>query len=127
MDNTTVFAPATPIGESSISIIRISGTNAFEIVNGLFWRDKKKSSAENISNFPSHTIHHGYIFDTDELVDEVILLLFKSPNSFTGVDVIEISSHGGSYIYRRLSSLLVRYGAVHAEPGEFSKRAFLNW
>jgi tRNA modification GTPase len=125
-ENATIFAAATPIGESSISIIRISGNKAFEIVSRVFSKAKKKFSPENISNLPSHTIHHGYIFDDDELVDEVVLFLFEYPNSFTGEDVIEISSHGGSYVYRKLSSLLVKHGGVHAEPGEFSKRAFLN-
>ena len=125
-NNTTVFAAATPIGESSISVIRISGSKAFDIVSGVFSRNKKQPVVENISTLSSHTIHHGFIFDTDELIDEVVVLIFKSPNSYTGEDVIEISTHGGSFVFRKLSSLLVKHGAVHAEPGEFSKRAFLN-
>ncbi len=123
---TTIFAAATPIGESSISVIRISGSDALEIAGRVFSKSKELLTAENVLGFPSHTIHHGFVFDNDEIIDEVVLLIFKAPNSYTGEDVAEISTHGGSFVYRKLCSLLFKRGAVHAEPGEFSKRAYLN-
>jgi len=80
----------------------------------------------DFTKFESHTAHHGYIFSGSDIMDEVVVVVFKSPNSYTGEDVAEISSHGGRIIYSKLNSLLIKNGGVHAEPGEFSKRAFLN-
>ncbi len=74
----------------------------------------------------SHTAHHGFLFEGGELIDEVVVTIFKDPNSYTGEDVVEVASHGGVYIFHKINSLLVRLGCSHAEPGEFSKRAFLN-
>ena len=125
-DNRTIFAPATLVGESGITVTRISGKDAFIIVSELFSRSKQAGTKENISSFPSHTAHHGFIFDHDRLVDEALITVFKEPNSYTGEDVVEISTHGGSYICRIISRLLISLGAEHAEPGEFTKRSFLN-
>lgn len=125
MDNfDTIAAPATPLMESSISVIRISGTKAFEITEKVF--RKKPGKEISLSVTPSHTVHFGIISDGEEIIDEVLVTVFKNPNSYTGEDVIEISSHGGVYITRKILSLLMKKGARNAEPGEFTKRAFLN-
>jgi len=125
-NTTTIFAPATPIGESSITIIRVSGNNALAVVSGLFSKSKDNLVKVDFAKEASHTAHHGYIIDNNEIVDEAVITLFKNPHSYTGEDVVEISIHGGLYNFRKINSLLFRLGCAHAEPGEFSKRAFLN-
>lgn len=122
----TISAISTPTGEGGISVIRISGSNALEIVQNIF--SKSKSSIDKIifENIPSHTIHFGYIFNNSDLIDEVLISIFKNPHSYTGEDVIEISSHGGTFIAQKILELTLTNGARHAEPGEFTKRAFLN-
>lgn len=122
----TIAAISTPLGEGGISVIRISGDNAFSIIEKVFSKDKNNLKSFYISKELSHTIHFGFIFDNDKLTDEVLISIFKGPNSYTGEDVIEISSHGGVYISQKILSLILYNGAVHAEPGEFTKRAFLN-
>lgn len=122
----TIFAPASLIGESSISVIRISGKDAFEVVSSIFSVNREKLESVNSSSIAANTIQHGYIFRGDEIIDEVICAFFKSPHSFTGEDVVEISTHGGYYVYRSVSKLLSEKGCEPAEPGEFSKRAFMN-
>lgn len=124
--NDTICAISTPIGEGGISVIRISGNKSFNIAEAVFSKSKEKSLLFNISETTSHTIHFGYVFDKDMLVDEVLLSIFKSPNTFTGEDVIEISTHGGVFVTRKVLEIFINHGARHAEPGEFSKRAFLN-
>ena len=124
--NTTIFAPATPIGESSITVIRVSGKDAFAVISKLFSKSKEKLVEVNFEMEASHTAHHGYIIDNNEVVDEAVVTIFKNPHSYTGEDVAEISIHGGIYNFRKISNLLVKLGCTHAEPGEFSKRAFLN-
>ncbi len=124
--NDTICAISTPIGEGGISVIRISGPDSFNITQKIFSKSKDKSKILNIADTNSHTIHFGYLFDEDNLVDEVLVSIFKSPNSFTGEDIIEISAHGGVFVTRKILSLIIKKGARHAEPGEFSKRAFLN-
>ncbi len=126
MHSDTITAISTPIGEGGISVIRISGKIAFSIIENLFFTDKSENKTIKISEFDSHTIHFGYIFDNNSLVDEVLISIFKNPHSYTGEDVIEISSHGGVYVAQKLLSLILSRGARHAEPGEFTKRAFLN-
>lgn len=122
----TIAAISTPLGEGGISVIRISGDNAFSIIEKVFSKDKNNLKSFYISKELSHTIHFGFIFENDKLTDEVLISIFKGPNSYTGEDVIEISSHGGVYISQKILSLILYNGAVHAEPGEFTKRAFLN-
>ncbi len=123
--SSTIFAPATPIGESSITVIRISGNDTFPVISKCFSKSKTIEPFDfNLAE--SHTVHHGYLFDGSGIIDEVVISIFKNPHSFTGEDVAEISAHGGSYIFRKISSLLSTNGCTHAEPGEFSKRAFLN-
>lgn len=126
INNRTIFAPATPLGESGLTVIRISGIDTFVILSEIFSKKAENFSRIDFANTESHTAHHGYLFDNNELIDEIAVTIFKTPNSFTGEDIAEISSHGGSYIYRKISSLLSKHGVSHAEPGEFSKRAYLN-
>jgi tRNA modification GTPase len=125
-DDRTIFAPATPVGESSITVIRISGKDTFPVISKIFSKKTESFSGLDFSMVDSHTAHHGYVFDGDELIDEVIIIIFKSPNSYTGEDVAEISSHGGRFVFHKLNNLLSKLGIEHSEPGEFSKRAFLN-
>jgi len=117
--NETIVALATPQGVGAIAIIRLSGPDAIGIANGVFFgKDLEKQT--------SHTIHFGTIRDGDQVVDEVLVSLFKSPKSFTKENVVEISTHGSSYIVNRVIKLLIRKGARPAKPGEFTLRAFLN-
>ncbi len=122
----SIAAISTPIGEGGISVIRISGEDSFTLIGKIFYKDKNKKKKFDISKEDSHTIHFGYIFDNKLLVDEVLISVFKTPDSYTGEDVIEISSHGGTFIAQKILSLLMNAGARHAEPGEFTRRAFLN-
>jgi len=124
----TISAVSTAPGEGGISVIRISGMDSFAIIQKVFSKNKNEFSEIDIEKMNSHTVHLGYIFDEDKkkLLDEVLITIFKNPNSYTGEDIIEISSHGGNYISRKLLSLILNKGARHAEPGEFTKRAFLN-
>lgn len=122
----TIAAITTPLGEGGISVIRISGADAFKITGQVFSRDKENSKKLEIQTELSHTIHFGYIFDSGELLDEVLVSIFKTPHSYTGEDVIEISSHGGTLVTQKILTVILTNGARHAEPGEFTKRAFLN-
>lgn len=114
-----ICAPATPFGTSAISIIRCSGPLAIEFVNAIF-------KGVNLNKVASHTIHLGSIMDQDEVVDEVLCNVFKAPHSFDGENMVEINCHGGIYVQNRILQLLLKSGFRLAEPGEFSKRAFLN-
>ncbi|MFA6437740.1 MAG: tRNA uridine-5-carboxymethylaminomethyl(34) synthesis GTPase MnmE [Bacteriovoracaceae bacterium] len=118
----TIAAIATPVGIGGISVIRISGTTAFAVSDALFLGSTSARDAV------SHTIHYGTIIDpvSRETVDSVLLSVFRNPNSFTGDDVVEISSHGGYFVSQRILTLLYQSGARPAGPGEFTLRAFLN-
>lgn len=125
----TIAAISTPAGEGGISVLRLSGENAFSFAEKVFRRDSSGRKKIDLLKTAAHTIHFGYIFDNSEnnvLIDEVLISVFKSPNSYTGENVIEISSHGGFYIAQKILSVLINAGARNAEPGEFTKRAFLN-
>lgn len=122
----TIAALATPAGEGSIAVIRISGEKAFEFIEKIFSKSKEKFSSVKVAEINSHHAVHGYIFDGDELIDEVVVTIFIEPNTYTGENLVEISSHGGTYIFRKIISLLIKLGCASAEPGEFTKRAFLN-
>jgi tRNA modification GTPase len=126
IDNSTIFAPSTLVGESGITVIRISGADTLTLISKMFSKKKDFFEVIDFSSAATHTAHHGYIFEEGSLVDEAVITIFRSPNSFTGEDVAEISTHGGSFIFRKLNSLITSLGVRHAEPGEFSKRAFLN-
>lgn len=117
----TIVALATPGGVGAISVIRISGSNSFEAVDKIFQGKNKIVDAQ------SHTIHYGKIIDEkSELVDDVLISVFRKPNSYTGEDSVEISTHGNPFISKRIIELLTIYGIRLAEPGEFTKRSFLN-
>lgn len=124
--NDTIAAISTPIGEGGISVLRVSGDKTFEIVGNIFFKDKNGENRFDISRESSHTIHFGYIFENGFLIDEVLVSIFKNPHSYTGEDLVEISTHGGAYIVQKILLLLLKSGSRHAEPGEFTKRAFLN-
>lgn len=115
----TIAAISTALGVGAISIIRVSGKEAIEIVNKIW-------SGKDLSTVPSHTIHYGFIKDGEEKIDEVLVSIMKAPKTFTKEDVIEINSHGGIATTNRVLELLLTSGCRLAEPGEFTKRAFLN-
>ncbi|WP_436516475.1 tRNA uridine-5-carboxymethylaminomethyl(34) synthesis GTPase MnmE [Ekhidna sp. To15] len=118
--NDTITALATPPGQGALGIIRVSGTKTIPIVNELF-------KGKDLNKVDSHTIHLGTIRnDQNEIIDEVLVSIFKAPHSYTKEDVIEISSHGSQYILQKILSLLVSKGARLAKPGEFTQKAFLN-
>ena len=118
----TISAIATPNGEGGIGIIRLSGPLAIPISTGLFHPSRQ------ISDIKSYTIHHGQVIDpeSNQVVDEVLLNVFRSPKSYTTEDMVEFNCHGGSIILRRVLELTLKHGARIADPGEFTKRAFLN-
>jgi len=121
MDNRTIAAISTPPGVGGIAVIRISGTDAIAIADKVF------CGKESLCNAPSHTIHYGFIKNSDgEKLDEVLVSLMRAPRTFTREDIIEISTHGGARASHAVLSELIKSGAYHAEPGEFTKRAFLN-
>jgi len=118
----TIAAIATPIGEGGVSVIRLSGPNTFKIISKIF-----KPRHNRLQDFHTHTIHVGHIAnDDEEVIDQVLVSVFKEPHSYTGEDVAEISSHGGFVVTRLILDLIIQKGVRHAEPGEFTKRAFLN-
>ena len=123
MKTETIAAIATAMSNSGIGIIRISGENAIEIASKIF---KPKNKNKDIKKVESHTIHYGYIVDESITIDEVLLLIMKGPNSYTKEDVIEIDCHGGVIVTKRVLEIVLKHGARAAEPGEFTKRAFLN-
>jgi len=125
-NNRTIFAPATLVGNSGITVIRLSGKDTFPLIAKIFSESAFEFKPRNIDSFKSHSAHHGNLFNGNEFIDEAVITFFIAPNSYTGEDVAEISSHGGRHIYRKISNLLSALGAFHAEPGEFSKRAYLN-
>ncbi len=118
----TIVALATPSGAGAIAVIRLSGKNAISISEKQF----KSISGKILSNQATHTIHLGHIIDGDRTIDEVLLSIFKNPNSYTGEDVIEISCHGSNYIQQEIIQLFLRNGCRMATSGEFTLRAFLN-
>ena len=117
--NDTIVAISTTMGVGAISIIRLSGKEAISIVNECF-------KGKNLEEVPTHTINYGHIYDGEELIDEVLVSVMKGPRSFTAEDVVEINSHGGIITTNRILETMLNHGARLAEPGEFTKRAFLN-
>ena len=121
--NDTICAIATPHGMGAIAIVRISGPRALPVVAELFYQKGKPIDIEAIV---SHKANYGYIVNDGEMLDEVLVTFFKSPHSFTGEDSAEISIHGSVYIQEKLLQVLVAHGCRMAEPGEFTRRAFIN-
>jgi len=122
MNEDTIAAIATALGEGSIAVVRVSGPNSVDTVAKLF------KSKQNLRDAASHTVHYGWILDprTEQVLDEVLVTVMKGPRSFTAEDVVEISTHGGIVAVKSVLELVLRHGARLAEPGEFTKRAFLN-
>lgn len=118
----TIAAIATAMTPSGIGIIRISGDEAVSITDRIFEAAGKKK----LKDLPSHTIHYGHIKDGEDVIDEVMILLMRAPKSYTREDTVEIDCHGGVYVMKRILETVIKYGARPAEPGEFTKRAFLN-
>ncbi|TWT12040.1 tRNA uridine-5-carboxymethylaminomethyl(34) synthesis GTPase MnmE [Streptococcus sp. sy004] len=115
----TIAAIATPLGEGAIGIVRLSGTDAITIASKVF-------KGKDLKQVTSHTINYGHIVENNQIIDEVMLSLMRAPRTFTREDVIEINTHGGLAVTNQILQLLIRHGARLAEPGEFTKRAFLN-
>jgi len=122
IDQDTICAISTPPGSGAIAVIRLSGDMAIQITDKVFHPGNKKKLAKQ----PANTLHHGFIKDKGSLIDEVVVSLFRSPNSYTGEDVVEISCHGATYIQQHLLRVLLKHGARMAKPGEFTMRAFMN-
>lgn len=122
MRSDTIAAISTGMSASGIGIVRISGDLAFEVADRMY----VSSSGKKLSEEPSHTIHYGFIADQGDTIDEVLVMLMRAPRSFTAEDTVEINCHGGVYAMRRILELAVKCGARTAQPGEFTKRAFLN-
>ena len=118
----TITAICTALSPSGIGIIRISGEDAITIADKIFKAPNRKTLAES----ETHTIHYGHIVDGDEIIDEVLVMLMKAPRSYTTEDVVEIDCHGGILVLKKVFNLIVSNGARPSEPGEFTKRAFLN-
>mgnify|MGYP003372658604 CR=1 FL=1 len=122
MKTDTIAAIATAMTSAGIGIVRISGSEAVFIADRVFRRKGGKTLAES----ETHTIHYGYIYDGEEVIDEVMVLLMRGPRSYTREDTVEIDCHGGVYVMKRILEAVIKYGARPAEPGEFTKRAFLS-
>ena len=122
LNDNTIIAISTPTGIGAISIVRLSGDKALEIVDVFF----KNKSKKKLINQKTNTSHYGQIVDKDILIDEVIVTIYKNPNSFTGEDTVEISCHGSKYIQQKILHLFIKNGVAPAKPGEFSLRSFLN-
>jgi tRNA modification GTPase len=118
----TIAAISTAVSNAGIGIVRMSGPEAFAIADSVYKGKKEK----RLSGQKSHTIHYGYIVDGEYMIDEVLVMLMRGPHSYTGEDTVEINCHGGVYVVKRILELLISRGARPAEPGEFTKRAFLN-
>lgn len=123
MQGDTIAAVSTAMSSSGIGIIRISGSEAFAVADRIY---SSKSGKKRLSEQRSHTIHYGFIKDGDEVIDEVLVMLMRGPRSYTAEDTVEINCHGGVYAMRRVLDTAVKNGARPAQPGEFTKRAFLN-
>ena len=119
IDNDTIVAIATAPSNSAISIIRLSGSDAIEMAANVF-------KGKNLNKVKSHTIHYGHIHNKGEILDEVLVSVFRAPKTFTREDIVEINCHGGIYVTNRVLELLLVNGARLADPGEFTKRAFLS-
>ena len=118
----TIAAVATALNDSGIGIVRVSGEESISIVNKIYKSPGKKT----LMDFESHTINYGFIYDGDELIDEVMVSIFKGPRSYTAEDTVEINCHGGVLVTNKVLETVIKNGARIAEPGEFTKRAFLN-
>lgn len=124
MRTDTIAAIATGMSNSGIGIVRISGDEAFSVIDRIY--RNKKGEQVALSQAASHTVHYGYIYDGNERVDEVLVLIMKGPHSYTAEDTVEIDCHGGVLMVKKILEAVIHGGARTADPGEFTKRAFLN-
>ncbi len=123
MKTDTIAAIATAVSTSGIGIIRISGEDAIRTASRVY---RAKNPQKNLMAVKSHTLHYGFIYDVDELIDEVMVAVMRSPNTYTKEDIVEIDCHGGILVMNQILNVLLKNGCRLAEPGEFTKRAFLN-
>lgn len=123
MKTDTIAAIATAMTNSGIGIVRISGEEAFSVIDKIY---RSKNGKKKLSQEESHTVHYGYICDGEKIIDEVMVVIMRAPRSYTTEDTIEIDCHGGTLVMKRILETVIKYGAHPAEPGEFTKRAFLN-
>ncbi len=123
MTEDTIAAIATAMAPSGIGIVRVSGPDAVEIADRVY---RSKGGKKKLCQVPSHTIHYGFIVDDEKVIDEVMVLIMRGPNSYTKEDSVEIDCHGGPLVMQKILNTLIKKGARPAEPGEFTKRAFLN-
>ena len=121
--NDTIVALATASGAGAVAIIRLSGKDAIRIAADNF---KSVTDGKRLDTQKTHTIHLGHIIDENRVIDQVLVSIFKNPNSYTGEDVVEVSCHGSIYIQQEIIQLFLRKGCRMANPGEFTLRAFLN-
>jgi len=119
----TITAIASPPGNGAIAVIRVSGCKALQITDKVFFSN---AAEKKLSDQEAYTIHYGFIKDNEDIIDEVLVSVFRAPRSFTGEDSIEISCHGSLFIQQKIVNLLIKNGARTAAPGEFTQRAFLN-
>lgn len=123
MYSDTIAAISTAMAGAGIGIIRLSGTDAVAVADKVY---RSKGNKKRLAEQQTHTIHYGYIYDGEEVIDEVLVMLMRGPRSFTAEDTVEINCHGGVYAMKRVLDTVLKNGARPAEPGEFTKRAFLN-
>ena len=124
MKTDTIAAIATALSDSGIGIIRVSGDEAIPIVHKIY---RNKRNEDVLSGYQSHTIHYGFIVEKEgDLIDEVMVSVMKAPHSYTTEDTVEINCHGGALMMKKILMTVIEAGARLAEPGEFTKRAFLN-
>lgn len=123
MKSDTIAAIATAVSDSGIGIIRISGENAIEVADRVY---RSKNNKKRLLNVKSHTIHYGFIYDGDVMVDEVMVAVMKEPNTYTRENTVEIDCHGGILVMRKILDAVLKNGCRLADPGEFTRRAFLN-
>ena len=119
----TIAVISTAMSASGIGIVRISGDEAMDVISRIY---RSKNGKKNIREVQSHTIHYGFIYDGEDVVDEVLVMIMRGPHTYTGEDTVEIDCHGGVYAMKKVLETVLKNGAVIAEPGEFTKRAFLN-
>ena len=118
----TIVALATPQGSGAIAVIRLSGVQAITLCDSCF----EPTGNKNLIKQKSHTLHLGYLRDGNRSIDQVLVSIFKAPNSYTGENVVEVSCHGSAYIQQEIIQLFIRNGCRMANPGEFTLRAFLK-
>lgn len=123
MTSDTIAAIATALTNSGIGIIRVSGNEAFDIADKIFL---PKNERKKLKEEKTYTVHYGHIHDGDEIIDEVLVIVMRGPHSYTAEDTVEIDCHGGVLVMNKILETVIKHGARMAEPGEFTKRAFLN-